>query len=268
MTRVAKAVLFFIPTLMLGHMVSGQWKQGEQYNLNEENYTYRVLWETDQALYSSIRINEYRGYHHILTSYNSHTYVVYIDNEYRPRIVKVSPDGTSIDAFLDSAYYNKIYSFSFRYLQNRQDTEGVVQEVFIILWNSREKVKDIKNLNAWLFTVTFNQIRKIFRNIAIEKRIMETVTISSIFDDTSVISEIEFNDLKKKAEHIIERLTPRRKKVLLLSIREGLSSTEISRKLRITKRTVENHLSSSRVFLKNAFKEEHLIPLVVLWLSL
>ena len=165
-------------------------------------------------------------------------------------------------------YYNKVYSFSFRYLKNRQDAESIVQEVFIILWNNREKVKDIKNLNAWLFTVTFNQIRKIFRNRAMDKRKMETVANSLFFNDTSAISEIEFYDLMQKVEHIIERLPPRQKKVLLLSIREGLSSTEISRNLRITKRTVENHLSSSRAFLKRAFKEEHLIPLVVLWLSL
>ena len=165
-------------------------------------------------------------------------------------------------------YYNKVYSFSYRYLQNKHDAEEVVQELFIKVWNSREKLKDIKNLNAWLFTIAFNQIRKIFRNMAMEKRKLETYVISSVFDNSSVISEVEFNDLMTKAGDIIDKLPSRQKTVLLLSIREGLSSTEISGKLNINKRTVENHLSNARAFLKKVFKEEHLIPLIILWLLL
>jgi len=163
-------------------------------------------------------------------------------------------------------YYNKVYSFSYKYLQTKHDAEDVVQELFITVWNSREKLKDIKNLNAWLFTIAFNQIRKIFRNMAMEKKKLETFAISSVFEDSSVISEVEFNDLMSKAGNIIDKLPPRQKTVLLLSIREGLSSTEISDQLSINKRTVENHLSSTKAFLKKVFKEEHLIPLIILWL--
>jgi RNA polymerase sigma-70 factor (ECF subfamily) len=165
-------------------------------------------------------------------------------------------------------YYNKIYSFSYRYLQNKQDAEEVVQEVFITVWKIREKLKEIKNLNSWLFTITFNQIRKIFRNMAIEKRKLETVAMSSVFEEDSVLTEIEFNDLMSKAGEIIERIPKKQKTVLLLSIRDGLSSSEISSKLKINKRTVENHLSNARAYLKKVFNEEHLIPLVILWFLL
>ena len=165
-------------------------------------------------------------------------------------------------------YYNKVYSFSFRYLQNKQDAEGVVQEVFIKVWNNRKHLNEIKNLNAWVFTITFNQIKKIFRNLAIEKRNMEKVAISAVFDDNSVISEVEFNDLMAKAEDIIERLPSRQKTAFNLSFKEGLTSKEISGQLGIHKRTVENHLSSARDFLKKVFKEENLIPLVIYWLLL
>lgn len=176
-------------------------------------------------------------------------------------------DASSFDGIYKQ-YYNKVYSFSYRYLQNTQDAEGVVQEVFISLWNNRDKLREVRNLNAWLFTVTFNQIRKIFRNMAIEKRKMKTYAMSSLFDDSSTVSAIEFNDLMEKAEDIIERLPHRQKTVLLLNLKDGLSSNEISRKLKITKRTVENHLSSARAFLKKVFKKEHLIPLIIYWLLL
>ena len=165
-------------------------------------------------------------------------------------------------------YYNKVYSFSNKYLQNKQDAEEIVQVVFIKVWENRDKLKEIRNLNAWLFTITFNEIRKIFRKIAMERQQMERINLSSVFEDNSVLSEIEFNDLMTRAGDIINRIPSRQKTVLLLSIKEGLTSNEISRKLNISKRTVENHLSNARGVLKKVLKEQHLIPLVILWFLL
>lgn len=176
-------------------------------------------------------------------------------------------DSTAFDKFY-ALYCDKVYSFSFRYLQNRGDAESVVQEVFIKVWNSREKLKDIENLNAWIFTVTFNEIRKIFRNMAIEKRHMEGFTLSTIFDHNPVSSEVEFNDLMAKAENIIDRLPFRQRSAFMLSFKEGLTSKEISNQLSINKRTVENHLSSARAFIRKVLKEENLIPLVIFCLLL
>jgi len=184
------------------------------------------------------------------------------------RIQKIIEGDASAFDELYKQYYNQVYSFSFRYLQNKQDAEGVVQEVFIKVWNNHDKLKEIKNLNAWLFTITFNQIKKIFRNLAIEQRNMEKIAISAVFEDNSVISEVEFHDLMAKAEDIIERLPSRQKTAFKLSFKEGLTSIEISKKLGINKRTVENHLSSARAFLKKVFKEKNLIPLVIYWLLL
>jgi RNA polymerase sigma-70 factor (ECF subfamily) len=165
-------------------------------------------------------------------------------------------------------YYNKTYNFSYRYLQNKQDAEEVVQEVFISVWNNREKLKKITNLNAWLFTITYNQVRKVFRNIELGKKKIEDLAMSKVFEDNPTLSEVEYNDLISQAGDIIQRIPTRQKDVLLLSIKEGLSTTEISTKLNISKRTVENHLSSARAYLRKVFKDEHLIPIVILWFLL
>jgi hypothetical protein len=67
------------PVILLGacflktHFAIGQWTPGEAYDVNQEKYNTRVLWQTDQAIFSDIRFNEYRGYHHILASYNNNT---------------------------------------------------------------------------------------------------------------------------------------------------------------------------------------------------
>lgn len=177
----------------------------------------------------------------------------------------ISGDAVAFDE-LYQIYHNKVYAFSYKYLQNQQESEGVVQEVFIKLWNSRGKMEEIRNLNAWLFTVTFNQIRKIFRNLEIEKRNLEGYAASLFTEDPGIHSTVEYNDLLEKTEVIIERLPPRQKEVLRMNMRYGLTGKEIADKLNINKRTVENHLSSARAFLKQALKEEKLIPLLLCWI--
>jgi RNA polymerase sigma-70 factor (ECF subfamily) len=174
-------------------------------------------------------------------------------------------DAASFDG-LYNLYCQKVYSFSYRYLQNVQDAEGVVQETFITLWDQREKLGEIKNLNAWLFTVTFNLIRKHFRSMETSRRNLEVIAMTSLFESSPTLSTVEYDDLMEKAEEVIERLPRRQKEVLLLNIREGLNSSEISEKLKIHKRTVENHLSSARAFLRKVFRDEHLIPGLLFWL--
>lgn len=163
------------------------------------------------------------------------------------------------------AYYNKVYAFSFSYLRNVEDAEGVVQEAFLILWNKREEAGDIRNLNAWLFTVSFNLVRKIFRSAAITRQKMDDYTNSALFEDNSTLNSVEFNDLMELAEGHIERLPNRQKTILLMRVRDGLSSKEISQKLGINQRTVENHISSARSTLRKVFSDEHLLSLVIFW---
>jgi RNA polymerase sigma-70 factor (ECF subfamily) len=51
----------------------------------------------------------------------------------------------------------KLYSFAYRVLQNREESEDVVQEVFIKLWRMRVEMETIRNKEAFAMTLTRNQ---------------------------------------------------------------------------------------------------------------
>jgi RNA polymerase sigma-70 factor (family 1) len=162
-------------------------------------------------------------------------------------------------------YNKKVYIFSLRYLKNKEDAEGIVQEVFSKLWENCKKMHKTSNLNAWIFTVSFNAVRKRFRKLSAEKRHIERYS-ASIDLSKEEISQIEYLDLLNKATHLIEKLPPRQKEVFLLQKEKGLSSSEIAEELKISKKTVENHLNRARAFLKKAMYEEGLLSLLFYWL--
>ncbi|MDF1573486.1 MAG: sigma-70 family RNA polymerase sigma factor [Bacteroidales bacterium] len=163
-------------------------------------------------------------------------------------------------------YNRKIYSISISFLKSRLDAEGVVQEVFLNLWRKRADLKDELNFDSYLFTITYNTIRKRFQKLAAEKKYTEEYVRSIPIDDNSTDSEIEYRNLLELAENKINLLPPQQKKVYLLSVREGNSAEEISKMLGISKRTAENHLHRAKDYLRKALSDDRLITLLFIYL--
>ena len=177
----------------------------------------------------------------------------------------IQGDASAFDKIYE--HYNlKVYSFALRNLKNRQDAEGVVQEVFLSLWNEREKLKNIKNLNAWLFSVCFNIIRKHFRKLSYEQKYLNHLTDSKILEDTDTVTEIEYNNLLTEADKIINHLPPRQKQIFYLSRKNGVSNDQISQKLNISKKTVENQLSIAVTFLRKSLADGSVLSFLFFWL--
>ncbi len=171
----------------------------------------------------------------------------------------------AFDAIFEK-YNKKVYSFSLSNLRHREDAEGVVQEVFYSLWKERAKLKVVKSLDAWIFTISFNIIRKHFRKIARERKTLKNFSEITSSYDTSSATAFEYSDLLEKAEKIIDKLPLRQKTIYILSQRDGLSNTEISSQLNITNKTVENYLTRAKTTLKTALVDEQLLTLLFFWL--
>lgn len=164
-------------------------------------------------------------------------------------------------------YNKKVFYFANSYLKNRQEAEDVVQEVFMNLWRHRDQINEQYIFSKYLFKMTYNATCKRFRKYASEKRYLEE-TLHTSNEDNSTKLDIEFNNLLETKDLLISKLPERQKEILLLSIEEHLSSEEISQRLNISKKTVDNYLSKARTYLRKSLGENMLSFLfIVLFLS-
>lgn len=159
-------------------------------------------------------------------------------------------------------FNKRIYFFSFSYLKNKEEAEGIVQEVFLSLWKNRAKLKVKSDFQAYLFTITFNTIKKRFRTLEREKKHLDVYSLSAHVRDSSSDPEKEYAHLNKLLEKSLEQLPPRQKEIFLLNKKEGLTAEEIASKLEISKRTVENHLFRAKTFLKGSLLDEGLLTVL------
>jgi RNA polymerase sigma-70 factor (ECF subfamily) len=63
-------------------------------------------------------------------------------------------------------------------------------------------------------------------------------------------------------------LPARQKEILLLSMEEQLTSDEISKKLNISKKTVENYLSASKTYLRKSLGDKGMLSVLFIVLFL
>jgi len=166
-------------------------------------------------------------------------------------------------------YSHKLFSFVFKILKNEAEVDDIVQEVFVKIWESRDKVEDYKLLNSYIFTIAYNNSIDLIRKRISSNKYLEHLKYSASINFTpTIISQIEYNELSNQVEKLITNLPDRQKQVYLLHREKGLTYPEIAEKLGISKNTVENHMAKALKYLRQNLDNSLLINMLFVSLFL
>lgn len=146
-------------------------------------------------------------------------------------------------AFLD--YRSRLLSYVSRRIDNPDDAEDLVQDTFVRLLECSRMLRE-DTIKSFIFTIAHNLItdylRRFYKKQEICSFMMESAdVISSSADSKSVVS-----DLEKLERAKMSMLPPQRKQIYYMSRFMDMSSEDISKRLSISKRTVDNHLLIGR----------------------
>lgn len=149
-------------------------------------------------------------------------------------------------------YSRRLYGFVFRYIKQEADTEEIVQEVFVKIWQSRDNINIYSSFESFLFTIAHNATVNLLKKRATEQKYVEHVKSLQHVDETyELTDEIHYKELMYKFHRLLNELSPRQKEIFQLSREEGLSHKDIAEKLGISVQTVKNHLVTTLSFLKS-----------------
>ncbi len=125
---------------------------------------------------------------------------------------------------------------------HEEDAEGVVQDVFITIWDGRANLDINLSFNSYLMTISSRRVIKVIRRNSQWLKFEEHLKYSQEKYKHDTEDYIIFTDLYKHAQEGINQLSDSRKQIFMLSKQNGLTNEEIANKLNISKRTVENQL--------------------------
>lgn len=151
----------------------------------------------------------------------------------------------NVDAFhnLHRYFYNDLVVFAFSYLKEKCNSEEVVDDVFICLWEKRATLGDIKNIKSFLYTCTRNKSLDLLRKSNKAPQFEDDLfLIERAAWTNDVVDGMERKEFLNLLQQEIDKLPKQCKLIFRMYINDGLKNAEIAEILGLAKKTVEAHI--------------------------
>lgn len=160
-------------------------------------------------------------------------------------------------------YFPKLLRFTQTYLIREEEAEHIVQDLFVYLWEHRDVLSSLRNVNAYLFTLARNRCIDYLRRemnrehrrgalCEVENRELQLKLYSLEMFDEDRLSEADVEELLHRA---INNLPERCREIFIMSRLHNLRYKEIAAKLDISPNTVENQIAIALRKLKDELQE-------------
>ena len=161
--------------------------------------------------------------------------------------------------------WDVVYSTALVMTKSADLAGDIAQDVFLALWENREKVKDVENIKGFLCNCVKFIVLKRLRRLKVEEAYRQYLAYKSSL--TSLAIEEDGKLITKQLETSIlqgvAQLPPRQQLAFRLSREKGLSHQQISEIIGVNRKTVKDYIVRSIAFLR-----EHLHRHSNLWFFL
>ncbi len=158
--------------------------------------------------------------------------------------------------YLVENYHNRLCAYANSLMRDDLLAEDIVQNVFVQIWEKRNKLNHELSLESYLYKSVHNKFIDEYRKgkavMALEKKYMTALELA--IDEKDEVQEQKVLSILFDAIH---ELPPKCKQIFLMSKKEGLTNIEISQCLNLSKKTVENQITKAFRILRNKMGEKY-----------
>lgn len=172
-----------------------------------------------------------------------------------------SGDRTAFD-LLFHFYYPGLVIYATQFAVDKSEAEDIVQNLFVKLWEKRQRVQLVDSLKSYFFTSVRNRCLNTLKHQQVESKY-----IGQLYDmsERNLLYQPNLyiaSELQEIIRQAIDELPERCREVFVMSRMEQLKNDEIAEKLNLSKRTVETHISHALKILRVKLKDY--LPLLIL----
>ncbi|HRH49626.1 MAG TPA: RNA polymerase sigma-70 factor [Panacibacter sp.] len=142
---------------------------------------------------------------------------------------------------LYKAFHNKLRHFSRAITRSNEIAEEVVDDIFVKLWNRRDKIKEIENITVYLYIAVKNQsLNRLSRKAKeLVTEPFDSIEIELKYSGNNADELMITKEMFQRMQKAVDDLPPRCKMIFKLVREDGLKYKEVSQILNIAVNTID-----------------------------
>ena len=151
-------------------------------------------------------------------------------------------------------YMHILMSAIYKFSDDRDEAEDILQEVFLDLWEKRGRIQIKSDIFSYLYSMTrFKVFDRLKKKSLSERQLAAWHQLSEGEEAPAAVFVAEELAIREaRVNETVAQLPSQMKRVYYLSASEGKNIREISEELLVSPYTVKNHLQKIRKRLRNA----------------
>lgn len=152
-------------------------------------------------------------------------------------------------------FHPKLYRIAFALVGNQEEAEDIVQEVYSRLWERRDELAAVRNLEAYAITLTKHFCLDYLRSPRASRQAAALEETEEFQSDSSPEKETEEKDQIRQIQRWIDKLPLNQQQVLRLQGMEDYSVEEIEQITGYTAGNIRVLLSRARKTIREQFNK-------------
>ena len=169
---------------------------------------------------------------------------------------------------LYKAYAQRMRGVCRRYISDEQTVEDVLHDVFVIIFTSFDRLRDVSRAEAWMMTITRNVASKCKDHL----EALTTVSLDETSETELIAAENKEKDVRgvplSEVVKMIDRLPNGYGQVFRLSVFEGMTHKEIADMLGIEPHSSSSQLARAKKMLRKMMQQYWAVMLLLLLIPL
>jgi len=158
-------------------------------------------------------------------------------------------------------YNDIVFAYLLKNIASRAVAKDLTQDIFLKICLNESRIKEIHDLDNYIFLMARNTLIDHFRKAANEQKYRQSLKEKWLNPIERKIDELHYEEILGTA---LDQLSDRQRTIYLLHRKEGKPLAEIAEELNISFFTAKNHLAEARKNLRQIIDPEMLYIMMII----
>ena len=190
-------------------------------------------------------------------------------------LIRIKKNDKKVFEEIFHEYYTGLHEYALFYVGNTQLAEDIVQDVFLKIWNTRNRLTIQSSLKGYLYRTIHNHCIQYLRHQVVKQKyqimhqakIEEALLMNRLYFECG-LSKLFKDDIESLVDEAINTLPEKTHEIFVLSRHNFQKNSEIAKKFKISEKSVEYHISRALDLLRKQLKDYLPVAPVILMMVL